>query len=173
MQNSFEQVVHTYSETIYNTAYLYVRKREVAEDITQEVLLKFYKVQADFRGEASLKTYLTRMTINACYDYERSWKNKTQQWIETLTLKSDENLEASVEGQETKSELIEAISKLKPKLKEVIILYYFEELLIREIADVLQCNENTVQTRLSRARVQLKHVMNREDGEWNEKTAIK
>lgn len=169
----FEQVVHTYSESIYNTAYLYVRKREVAEDITQEVLLKYFKAQNSYRGEATLKTYLTRMTINACYDYERSWKNKAHQWIETITLKSNENIESSVEGLETKSELIKAISKLKPKLKEVIILYYYEELLIREIAEVLQCNENTVQTRLSRAREQLKHVMNREDGEWNEKTAIK
>ena len=174
MEQTFEQIVEAYSEAIYHTAYLYLRKRDVAEDIVQEVFTTFFEKQAQFKGAASIKTYLIRMTINRCYDYHRSWKNKAHDWIEYFTVKSNENVEQTYATKESASELLDAISQLKPKLREVIILYYFEELLIREIAEVLQCNENTIQTRLARGKMQLKAVLVKyEGGDWNEKAIVK
>ena len=152
----FEQVVHIYSKLIYQTAYMYVCNRQAAEDITQDVLIQFYRKGEAFRGEASLKTYLTRMTYNRCYDYERSWKNKAMALIDKLTLKSSQNVEVQVSQSVERSELIEAVHALKPHYREVIILYYFNELMVREIADLIKVTENTVHTRLKRAREQLK-----------------
>jgi len=135
---------------------MYVGNRQAAEDITQDVLMQFYRKGKAFRGEASLKTYLIRITYNRCYDYEHSWKNKAMAWIDKLTLKSTQNVEAKVSENVERSELLEAVYVLKPHYREVIILYYFNELMVREIAELLKVTENTVHTRLKRAREQLK-----------------
>ncbi len=166
----FDQLVHTYSKFIYQTAYMYVGNRQAAEDITQDVLMQFYRKGAAFRGEASLKTYLMRMTYNCCYDYTHSWKNKAMTWIDKLTLKSSQNVEALVSQNEERSELLEAVHALKPHYREVIILYYFNELMVREIADLIKVTENTVHTRLKRAREQLKSNLQGWEGTFYEET---
>lgn len=158
----FEEVVHTYSKHIYQTAYLYTKNRQAAEDITQEVLLAFYKKQGQFRQEASLKTYLTKLTYNRCHDYLRSWKNKTHEWLEKFTFRSRQSVEIQVANRARKEDILNTVLALPVIYREVIILYYFNELKGREIAGILQCSENTVHTRLKRA----KDLLSKELREW-------
>lgn len=158
----FEEIVHTYSKHIYQTAYLYTKNRQVAEDITQDVLLSFYKKQSQFRQEASLKTYFTTLTYNRCHDYRRSWKNKTHEWLEKFTFRSRLSVEKQVTDQARKQDILNAVMSLPVIYREVIILYYFNELKGREIAEVLQCSENTVHTRLKRA----KELLSKDLHDW-------
>lgn len=158
----FEEIVYTYSKHIYQTAYLYTKNRQAAEDITQDVLLAFYKKQSQFRQEASLKTYLTKLTYNRCHDYHRSWKNKSHEWLEKFTFRSRQSVERQVSDRARKQDVLEAVFALPVIYREVIILYYFNELTGREITEILQCPENTVHTRLKRAR----GLLSKELREW-------
>lgn len=158
----FEEIVHIYSKHIYQTAYLYTKNRQAAEDITQDVLLSFYKKQDQFRREASLKTYLTKLTYNRCQDYMRSLKNRTHEWLEKFTFRSKQSVEKQVTDKARKQDILNAVIALPIIYREVIILYYFNELKGREIAEVLQCSENTVHTRLKRA----KDLLSKGLSEW-------
>lgn len=169
---SYEEVVRQYSKTVYETAYLYFRNRETAEDITQEVFLSYFHKAEQFRGEASLKTYLIKVTFNKCHDYQMSWKNKTHFWIEKFILKDEHQVETTILKNESKQMLLDQIEKLKPKYKEVVILYYFHEYFIKEISEILKLPENTVHTRLKRAKEKLKWQL-LEEGSFYEETIIR
>ena len=72
-----EQIVEQYGEYLYHLSYLYMKDFQLAEEITQDVLIKYLLHKDDFRKDASLKTYLTRITINCCHDELRKQKRKS------------------------------------------------------------------------------------------------
>ena len=153
-----EQFVRTHGEELLRLSYTYVKSREVAEDVVQDVLLKAYEQREQFRGDSTYRTYLYRMTINRSYDYLRSWSykntylsNKFQQ-IFHATKSAEEQVIALSENQL----LGEAVLDLPVKYREIIILYYYKELRIDEIAQILSISDNTVKTRLKRGREKLK-----------------
>lgn len=152
-----EKEIEVHYVTLLKIAYIYVKNREMAEDIVQDVCEKAIQKADMFRGEASYKTYLIRMTINRAYDYLRSWKYKqlslTSTFVQLLHLESPEK-KALQKDENTQLGL--QILKLTPKYREVITLYYYEEFSVQEIAQILTLPEGTIKTRLKRGRDQLK-----------------
>ena len=71
-----EKFIYEHGDELLRLAYTYVKNKQAAEDIVQDVLLKAFEKQEYFRGESSYRTYLYRMTINRSYDYLRSWHDK-------------------------------------------------------------------------------------------------
>ena len=159
-----EQLIELYGEYIYHLTFLYVKNKESAEEITQDVFFTYAKKQQQFKGEANLKTYLTRIAINRSYDELR--KQKRKQMLEKVTpfMKHEQSAEQNVMIQEDATSLKEHVLKLPIKYREMIILYYYEDYTVQEIAQLLQMSENTVRTRLRRAKEQLKSQL----GEWME-----
>ncbi|WP_339213634.1 sigma-70 family RNA polymerase sigma factor [Solibacillus sp. FSL W8-0372] len=161
-----EQFVRTHGEELLRLSYTYVKNKEMAEDIVQDVLLKAYEQQDKFRGDASYRTYLYRMTINRSYDYLRSWSYKNT----VLTNKIQEifqvtkSTEQQVFEQNDNRLLGNAVLDLPVKYREIIILFYYKELKIDEIAELLSISDNTVKTRLKRGREKLRKQL--EGGEW-------
>lgn len=155
-----QQELETHYVTLLKLAYTYVKNREMAEDIVQDVCEKAIQRADDFRGEASYKTYFIRMTINRSYDYLRSWKYKqlslTNTFVQLLHLETPE--QRAMQNDEN-AQLGLQILKLKPKYREVIVLYYYEDLSTAEIAQILETPEATVRTRLKRGREQLKEKL--------------
>lgn len=151
-----EEVIAEHGDYLLRVAYLYVKNRATAEDIVQDVFISFYQKQAQYRGDASLRTYLVKMTVNRSHDYLRSWTHKRiilfEKIIRTGTNATPE--QALIEKVENR-ELVEALFTLSIAYREVLILYYFEEMTTVEIAELLDCPEATVRTRLRRARKQL------------------
>ena len=78
LNNSLEKEFNQHHLMLLKLAYTYVKSRTMAEDIVQDVFEKAIEKESAFRGDASYKTYLIRMTINRSYDYLRSWKYKQQ-----------------------------------------------------------------------------------------------
>ena len=107
------------------------------------------------------------MTVNRSHDYLRSWTHKRIVLFEKVTGKSEKHTpeRAMVENVE-KQDLVEALFSLSVTYREVLILYYFEEMTTVEIAKLLDCPEATVRTRLQRARKQLENRLI--DYEWEE-----
>ncbi|WP_341321208.1 sigma-70 family RNA polymerase sigma factor [Solibacillus sp. FSL H8-0523] len=163
-----EQFIKTHGEELLRLAYTYVKNKEAAEDIVQDVLLKAFEQHDQFRGEASYRTYLYRMTINRSTDYLRSWSYKNTILTEKFQklIKGTKSAEQEVLVLSENRTLGEAVLNLPVKYREVIILYYYKELKIDEIAEMLSCSDNTVKTRLRRGREKLKQTL--EGGAWDD-----
>ncbi|WP_153722726.1 sigma-70 family RNA polymerase sigma factor [Sporosarcina cascadiensis] len=170
-----EKVLEEYGDYLLRVAYLYVKDENTAEDIVQDVLLKFYQNETQFKGQSSLKTYLVRMTVNRSHDYLRSWKSKGFILMEKLRITSPRQTpEEQMIHTEENRVLVNALFSMTLIYREVLVLYYYEELSTVEIAEMLGCPEATVRTRLQRARRQLKKRLQNRDGEvmddgWNER----
>ena len=154
MQMDIEYYVEQYGDYLYRIAYIYTRDRQAAEEVVQDVFIKLYETQ-QFEQKSSEKTYLTKMTINRCYDYLRKWKARKAQLIHYF-LKQEQSGEQVFIEHEERDEIVEAILKLPLKYREVLLLYYYDDLSIAEVASYIKIPESTVATRLQRARQKLK-----------------
>jgi RNA polymerase sigma factor (sigma-70 family) len=162
-----EEIIAEHGDYILRVAYLYVKNRATAEDIVQDVFIVFYEKQEQYRGDASLRTYLVKMTVNRSHDYLRSWKSRRITLLERVTGKdTHQTPEREMLEKVEKQELVEALFTLSINYREVLILYYFEEMTTIEIAKLLDSPEATIRTRLQRARKQLGNRLI--DYEWEE-----
>ena len=157
----FDKIMDEHSKHLLRIAYLYVKNWDTAEDIVQEVFIKHFLQAQQFEGRASLKTYLTVMTANKSKDYLRSWQHKKNMLVSNL-FSSTKGIDTTLE-QEEHLALHKAIFKLPIKYREPLILFYYDEQSITEISSFLKLNENTVKTRLRRAKQQLKQFMEESD----------
>jgi len=162
--SNINQIVDEHSNYLVRIAYLYVKNWSTAEDIVQEVFVTYFQKSDQFRNEASLKTYLTKMAANRAKDYLRSWKHKKDVLFDTIFVSTKGAEEVMLE-QERLATLEKNLFQLPLKYREPLILFYYDEQSIAEIANYLQLNENTVKTRLRRAKQQLKEFFEEEDEE--------
>lgn len=157
-----EQCMLRYGRDILHFAYTYVRDDQLAEDITQEVFIKCITHLHQFRGDSTLKTWLLSITSNYCKDYLKSSRFKFQKLHKMLTgeIKApNPTPEESIVTEDIHDKVTQAILLLPIKYREVIHLYYYEEMSIQEITTLLHINRNTVKTRLARAREKLKPIL--------------
>ncbi|WP_391115800.1 sigma-70 family RNA polymerase sigma factor [Psychrobacillus sp. L3] len=167
----FEELIRTYGEELLRLAFTYVKNRTVAEDVVQEVFVKAFEKRKDFRGEATYRTYLYRMTINQCHDYLRSWayKNTRVSMMLHTMFSSSNTTETSVIQKNDNIMIGNAVLQLPTKYREVIVLYYYKGFQIDEIAELIDCSVNTVKTRLRRGREQLKNHFTLEGEHFHER----
>jgi len=145
-----EKMMDDHAEHLLRLAYFYVRNRHAAEDIVQEVFIKFSQSAYEERGQ--LRAYLSRLTINKSKDYLKSWHYKKFILQEKIfPMMTNIQRDTLIEAEE-RSKIGAAILKLPLTYREPIILYYYEEMKITEIAQVLGIVENTVKTRLKSKR---------------------
>jgi RNA polymerase sigma-70 factor, ECF subfamily len=154
-----DRMMDLYGQDTLQLVYSYVKNKELAEDLTQEIFIKCYKNLHQFNRKAKLKTWLWRIAANHCKDYLRSWhyrnmKVADEQARGAASLKED--VENKVIQQEEDEQLASAVMNLPDIYREVIYLFFFEEHPIKEISYMINLNQNTVKTRLKRAKELLK-----------------
>ena len=150
-----EQMMNQYGDYIARTCYIYLKDWALAEDAVQEVFIKAYRYISEFRKESSEKTWLTSIAINICKNYVRtSWFRKVQIGIEKIEMCN--TLEDELINQINQSELLKQVMDLPIKYREVILLYYYQDFKINEIAEILGISESSIKMRLNRARKKLK-----------------
>ena len=163
-----DTIMDEHSSYLVRISYLYVKNWATAEDIVQEVFVTYFQKSEQFRHESSLRTYLTTMTANRSKDYLRSWKHKKDVLFDTIFANSS-SVEQSFLEKEQLAELEKNIFQLPLKYREPLILYYYDEQSIADIASYLQLNENTVKTRLRRAKHQMREFFEEEEMEgWQD-----
>ena len=144
-------VITNYQDTVYRIAFTYCKNTADAEDITQEVFFRYLKNTNKFNDDEHLKAWLIRVTVNVSKSLLRSaWFKKT------TPISEHENLYA---GEQEQSDTYYAVLSLPEKYRAVILLYYFEEYTVKEIAKILGRSETAVQTQLQRARAILKEKL--------------
>lgn len=152
MDNHYiEKVIEKHLNMLLQIAYHNLKYTSDADDIVQEVFIKLLSC-SDFKDEVYLKSWLIRVTINLCKDYNKSaWRKKTEQLIEITEI---------IEPiQEVSHEILEEVRKLPVKYRNIIYLYYFQEYTVPEISKIFEKNINTVQSQLNRARKKLKTIL--------------
>ncbi|WP_404349288.1 sigma-70 family RNA polymerase sigma factor [Sutcliffiella horikoshii] len=160
-----EKVMLEYGDQLARLAYAYVKEEEIAKDLVQNTFIKCYTKITGFRHESTIKTWLYRITINECKDYLKSWAYKKSRMMDfyygdrSSALSSEEEaLKKWEEGRMKRS-----IFTLPPKYREIIFLYYYEELTMEEIAELLGLPISTVKSRITRGRERLKQEVERRE----------
>lgn len=155
---NIEELIDHYGGDILRLCCIYLGDRQLAEDAFQETFVKAWRQQDTFRGESSEKTWLSHIAVNTCRDALRSG------WFRMM--KRSEPVEqlfdlAAPEAQDF-SPVRDAVLALPGKYREVIMLYYDQDMKIREIAQLLHLPVNSVSTRLRRARALLEKTLREE-----------
>lgn len=146
-EKGLEKIIYEYADTLFRCAYTYCGNRDDAEDIVQEVFIKYLKKQPKFKDKTHEKAWLLRVTVNLCKDFLKSfWRSNRSELSEDIP--DTTNFE--------EKEIWENVSKLSPKYRVVIELYYCEGYSIAEIAEIIGARKSTVGNRLARAKVLLK-----------------
>lgn len=148
-----EAAVRRYADTVYRLAYARTGSREDAEDVFQEVFLRYVRKKPTFKDEEHRKAWLIRVTVNCAKSLRGSfWNRRTEGLNENLVFDSVKDYDLYYE-----------LMRLKPQEREVIHLFYYEDMTSKQIAQALGVTEAAVRTRLTRARKTLKAFMKEED----------
>lgn len=153
---ALEEMMMHYGNTVIRTAYFYTGDPYLAEDISQEVFVRAYRNWLGFRGNSTVKTWLTRITINVCRD-KLGLKMSSEQPTDPELLHGVHPIAAEEEAllRLSRTTILNAVLNLPGKYREALYLYYYLDLSTREIAETTGVPEGTVRGRLHRARQML------------------
>ncbi len=146
------RMMEEYGNSLLRLCFMYLKDMHLAEDAVQDTFYKVYKNYHMFDGGNGEKTWINRIAINVCKDMLRSAWNRRVNVVEELN--SIPDTEGIPDPQD--ETLLNAVMNLKPKYKEVILLFYYQDMKITDIATALNAPESTISVRLRRAREMLK-----------------
>ena len=147
--SELEEVMGRYQTMVFRLAYSYTRSRSDAQDLCQEVFLRYFCSRPPFASEEHRRAWLLRVTVNRCKTHLTSW------WVRRTVPLDDRIPMPEPEPQA----LDEALRQLAEKDRLVIHLFYYEECTTREIARMMRTTEGAVRTRLTRARQRLGKIL--------------
>ncbi len=142
-----ETIIIEYGDDLLRLCLLYLGDRGLAEDAFQVTVTKAWQQLSSFRGESGVKTWISRIAVNVCRDVLRSGWFRMMRRSEPL-----DALLGLAAPEKGGGEATQAVLELPGKYREVVVLYYYENMKIREIADALGLPATSVSTRLRRAR---------------------
>lgn len=163
---AFDYLVRKYRERLFSIVYNMTSNREDAADLTQEAFIKAFSSIKRFRGKSSFFTWLYRIAVNTALSHLKrnrfrrffSLENindeaSSTEIVEALSVKTKTEKGAMIS--ELQERLNEALQKLSPKHRTVVVLFEIEGLSHQEISEVMNCSVGTVRSRLHYAKQQL------------------
>ncbi len=158
--NAFRQLVEQQEQQVRATIIGMVGNVPEAEEIAQEVFIRFYKALHQFKGTAALSTYLSRIAINLSLNEIKRKQNK-RRWlssskIEDLSMKADNSVKP--ERYDDREAIHQMLNLLEPEFRAVIVLRLIDGYSLMETSEILDIPQGTVASRLSRAQQKLKEI---------------
>ncbi len=151
-EEAFRTLVEQYRSVLFGTAYLMTRDRGLAEDAVQEALVQMWKHLPSLRLQSSLKAWLVRIVVNEVKQQLRKKQVPTVPLEQASEVAGDFNeAETAMVHDEERQHLRQALEMLPLERREVVVLHYFSDLTVPEIAAVVGQHEGTIKSRLSRA----------------------
>ncbi len=150
-------IIEKYFDTVYRLALARCKSPSMADDIVQDVFLKYIKSHKTFESEEHIKAWLIRVTVNCSKSaFTSSWFQKTVPLSEELEFETAEQ-----------QDVYSSVMKLPLKYRTVIHLFYYEDLSVKQIAEDLNMKESTVKSDLHRGREMLRNLLGgRQDYEF-------
>ena len=154
---SIRQMIDDNQTALLRMCYLYLHDVQLAEDAVQETFIKAVRAWDSFRGEAGVRTWLTRIAMRTCMDMRRGfWFRRVDRRVTPEMLP-----DRAQEAEEGESALTLAVMNLPKKEREVILLYYYQDMNMKDIAETLGVTQPTVSYRLRRAKEKLRTELER------------
>ena len=155
-----DRLMEEYGTSLLRLCYMYLKDYHLAQDAVQETFLKAWQHMDTFRAQSQAKTWLTRIALNVCRDMRRS------RWFRYVDRRvTPETLPQAAEPFEEKDEALTlALMKLPERCREIVVLHYYQQLSIAEIARMLNVSASTVSTQLSRGKKKLRAALERGPG---------
>ena len=148
-RDSPEAVIRRYSDMVYRLAFARTGNRSDAEDLYQEVFLRYLTRAPAFTSEDHRKAWLLRVAVNCANRFHTApWRKRTEPLSEALSVPAPEG-----------EDLWEELRRLPERDRTVLHLYYYEDMTTEEIAQLLDRNPATVRSQLLRARAKLKKLL--------------
>lgn len=147
---AFIQLIENHKISLYKTAKSYLKNEDDVADVMQDTILSAFEHMEDLKSVRYFKTWITRILINQCNDLLRQRKRCVLvEWAEDVRIVTPENDRG----------FYELLEELPENYRTIFLLYYGEGFHTKEIAQILEMNENTVKSRLKRGRKKLEQVL--------------
>ena len=171
--SAYRGLVERYQSRVFALVVGMVRGREDARDLTQEAFVKAYKNLSRFRLESSFYTWLYRIAMNLAIDHLRKQKKRKHSEFDEQIASKDtggvladahmrDNPSRNLERKQLQNRILEALDKLNPDHKQIVLLREIEGLSYREIGETLEIAEGTVMSRLFYARRKLQQLLKKD-----------
>jgi len=159
----FSVLVERYQDIVAGIVMGMLGRCSEAEDLGQEVFIRLFRGLPNFRQEASLKTYISRIAINICYDELR--RRKQERYIKEVNIEDKDMPVESVDpetGSDIGKSIEYALSKLDRIQRSVVIMRLSEGFSVKETASILGLPEGTVRSKLYRAQLKLREILKKD-----------
>ena len=166
-QRAWDLIVTRYWRKVFNVAYKFVGRHDLAEDLTQDVFLKIFKALGTFDRRANFQTWLISVSRNLCIDHYRSVRKERElvdrsvDSAEVSAVSGEPDALLALERGDRRARLHDALAQLPDTLRTAVMLRDIQELTYQEIADKLALPEGTVKSRINRGRKELARQIRR------------
>ena len=158
-EQEVNRAIERYADTVRRLCVVHLKNEADAEDIFQNVFLKYALSTGDFESEEHERAWMIRVTINAC-------KVLLKNFFRSRTVSIDEVVEQAADLHQEHREVLEAVLSLPEKYRDVVYLHYYEGYTAPEIGNILQKKPNTIYTLLTRSKDLLRKKLGGEEDEW-------
>lgn len=161
-QEAFAELIEEYKLPIYKTAKAILKDEDDVCDAIQDTCLSIYKNINNLKSEQYFKTWVIRITINKCYDIISKHKLNNEKIIKMQSDVSEiqSNFDSNIIA---KTDLGRAMDLLEEDLKLVTVLYYYNDMSVSDISEVINIPKGTVKSRIFRAREKLHQILDKEE----------
>ncbi|RNC84932.1 MAG: RNA polymerase sigma factor [Winogradskyella sp.] len=160
---AYGQLVDRYKDLVFTLSLRMMKHREEAEEVAQDAFIKVYRSLNKFKGDSKFSTWIYRVTYNTCLDrIKKNKKHFNDVPIDEFSFNKLESVDNALEGmiKTEKSNLIKQCIEMLPSDDSYILtLYYFEELSLDEMSEIIGASSNTIKVKLFRARKKLAVIL--------------
>ena len=153
--NAYQALIHNEKEKLYKMAYVYMQNEDDALEVFQETIYKAFASLSKLKNDEYFSTWMTRILINSAIDLLRKKKRVVPINQEILENSSD----SSSFDSDVQIDLLKAMEEIEEKYKTVLLLRFYQDYTVKQIASMLKCPEGTVKTNIRRGLDKLKEKM--------------
>ena len=161
-QSAFRLLVVQHERLVRATVMGMLGDTAEADDVCQEVFIRFYQSLSKFRGESEVGTYLCRIAINLCINEGKRRQRKTR-WLSALGQEGHsedrEDPGRNPERQELEDTLRKALQQIDPEFRVVVVLRLIDGYSVKETAEILELPQGTIASRLARGQQKLREIL--------------
>lgn len=158
---AFAGLVERYQHMVYTLCLKMLDHSGIAEEVAQDVFIKCFRSLSSYNGKARFSTWLYRITYNACVDELKRMKRHRTEDLQMAANQADSTdaAEELLESKDKKSIIDNAIQQLNKEDRMIVLLFYYEDMSIKEIGKVMDMTANNVKVKLFRCREKLAELL--------------
>jgi len=163
-ENKYSTLINKYKDLIFTLCYRITKDKENAEEAAQDTFIKAYKSLASFKGDSKFSSWLYRIAYNTSLDMVKKNKRQILQ-NNNIEINDIEDMDSTVdilEKTEFTEQIKNSIKKLNNEEAFILTLYYYEELSIKEIAEITNLKANNIKVKIHRSRQKLMLILKKE-----------